>query len=356
MPVAGLVKRRKHQFGRQTAFGTPVAAVKAYPFKGVPAPNRGWTDRDVDTGSIDPTVAPVLGAPDLTAALTDPGVEYNSLPLLFAAFFGGSIDGVPEVGGTSVAWSWAPASTTVDEPDVFTYEFGDDVTTDWYQLGDGILEGFELAGPAGLGPFTSSMSWRFGSLGSSGATDLPDSPSVPTADLEVDTNAAILYLKDMGIYIASSTAGLSGGQVTDALHSLTLRFSGDVDQKRFANGDQSFDIDAYSRATRMIELVAVYAKTSDIVGTGSESDAWMSDDAVNRYIELKATSKVLASTTPDVPYSMDLIFPARYFTREETEEGGNTTVTLTARAFYDPDDLEGVFTAEVVNTLVAADL
>ena len=47
MPVAatpGLLKLRKHQFGRQTTFGTPVAAVRAYPFSGVPDINLNWTE------------------------------------------------------------------------------------------------------------------------------------------------------------------------------------------------------------------------------------------------------------------------------------------------------------------------
>jgi len=180
-PAQGYVKYRKHQLGRQSAFGTPVAAVKAYPWTGVPDPDLAWTDRDIEVGSIDEVAAPTRGAPNLTAPLNDPAVEYNSLPAMFAGIFGGAETGTPEVGGTSVAWHWGPASVTVDDIDVFTYEFGDDVESDWFQYGDGILESLELAGPEGLGPFTAAMQWRFGSLGSSGSTDMPDSPSVPTA-------------------------------------------------------------------------------------------------------------------------------------------------------------------------------
>jgi hypothetical protein len=36
--------------------------------------------------------------------------------------------------------------------------------------------------------------------------------------------------------------------------------------------------------------------------------------------------------------------------------GGNTVVVLTAHAFYDPNDFNGVFTSTVVNTLASADL
>jgi hypothetical protein len=349
-PAQGFVKYRKHQFGRQSSFGTPVAATAAYAFTGVPDPDLAWTDREVDVGSIDEVAAPSRGAPNYTAPLSSPGVEYNDLPLMFAGIFGGGETGTPEVGGTSVAWGWAPASLTVDAIDVFTYEFGDDVTTDWFQYGDGILESLELAGPEGLGAFTSAMQWRFGSLGSSGSTDMPDSPTVPTADLVVDPNAVLLYLKDTGLHIASSVAGLGAGLVTDALHSLSLKVTVETDQKRYAQATQSFDISAYGRTKRMIELSAVFAKTSDIVGIGSESDAWMSDTPVTRYAEIKAESPALASTTPDVPYSMDLVMPLRYRTRTDGAQGGNSTVTLMGRAFYDPDDLEGVFTADVVCT------
>jgi hypothetical protein len=56
------------------------------------------------------------------------------------------------------------------------------------------------------------------------------------------------------------------------------------------------------------------------------------------------------------PYSWTVTMPMRYYTREESEIGGNTTVVLTGHAFYDPDDLEGVFTSVIVNTLTSEEL
>ena len=75
----------------------------------------------------------------------------------------------------------------------------------------------------------------------------------------------------------------------DALHTFTLRFDQEMDLKRYANGSQTFDIDAYGPGARTIELEATFAKTADTVGTGSESDAWMSDTAVDRYVRLSFT-------------------------------------------------------------------
>jgi len=49
MPVQGLVKLRKHQFGWQgTAMNTAVPAQRAYPFSGVPSVDEQWTDPEID--------------------------------------------------------------------------------------------------------------------------------------------------------------------------------------------------------------------------------------------------------------------------------------------------------------------
>jgi hypothetical protein len=353
MPVQGLVRLRKHQFARQAAFGTPVAAVRAYPMSGVPTPDLAWTDAEINAGSLYPVAPPTRGAPDLTAALTIPSLGYNTLPLILSGFFGGSVE--PTGAGTAQTWAYAPSGSTPDDIDAFTYEFGDDVLTDWYQFGDGIIESFEISGPEGLGALSASTNWRFGSIASSGSTDSPDSPVVPTAGLTVDTGEVLVYLKDIGIYIASTVAGLAAGQVTDALHSFTFSGTREMDQKRYANADQSFDIDAYGHGAHSLSLQAVYAKTADTVGIGSESDAWMSDQAVNRYIRIVATATVEAQAGTD--YSFTLTLPMRYYTREEGEIGGNTTVILTANNYDDEGgDLAGPVTATVVNTLTTFQL
>ena len=351
-PIAGFVRLRKHQFGRQVAFGSKVAATRAYPFKGTPDVDLAWTDPDIDVGSRDIVAPPTRGAPVLGASLTSPALAYNTLPLIMCGFFGGAE--TPATSGTAETWTHEPASLSVDDPDLFTYEFGDDVLTDWFQLGDGMIKSFEIAGPEGLGPLTASMTWMFGSVASSGSTDSPDNPVVPTAGLNVSTTDKIVYLKDGAIYISSTFAGLSGGKVSDALHSFSLKGDQEVDEKRWANGDQSFDADAYGPGTRTIELECTFAKTADIVGTGSESDSWMSDDAVNRYVQFVFTSTAMADGA--IPYSWTATLPLRYYTRAEGEVGGNTVVVLTGKAFYDPLEMTGVFSSVAVTTVDEADL
>jgi hypothetical protein len=358
MPIQGFVRLRKHQFGRQQDFGTAVAATRAYPHSGTPDRDLGWTDPDVDVGSRDPVSAPYKGPSDLSANLTSSALCYNDIIKIFSGFFGGAE--VPTGGGVAQTWTFDPASTTVDEIDPYTYEFGDDVLTDWDQLGDGIITDFEISGPEGLGVLTSSETWRFGSYASSGSTDLPDNPTVPTPGLSVAINDAYIYLKDGAIYIDSDASDIfnAANKISDALHTFTLRGTQEVDDKRFANGDQSFDIDAYGPGKRGIELECTWAKTADTVGLGSESDAWTSDTSINRYVGLRFISKVLAES-PSTFYSLDISFPMRYYTRTEGEVGGNTTVILTGHAFDDEQGsgaFGGVFNAVVVNTLTEAEL
>jgi hypothetical protein len=353
MPVtlAGFVKNRRHQFGRQAAWGTRVAAKRAYPFKGVPDVDPNWVDPDVDVGSIDIVVAPHREAPSYAASLSDPQLRYNSLPLLHAGFFGGGV--TASGGGTAKTRQYDPASTTVDAVDVFTYGFGDDVTTDWWQLSDGLLTSVEFSMPEGLGPLTTSMSWMFGSAHGSGYSDFTDSPTVPTA-LTVTPNEAVVYGKDLALYIASDAYDLTdpASKISDALHSFTMRWTREIDEKRFANGDQSFDADAFATASRVLELECTFAKTSDIVGEGSESDAWFSAAAVERYVRIYAESTEEADTA--VPYSWDLSMPMTYRTRSDGEIGGNSTVTLMGRAFFDAPNAIPVYSAEIVNTLADA--
>ena len=352
MPVQGFVRLRKHQFGRQSAWGNAEPAQRAYPFSGVPSVNLNWTDPEGDFGSLFPIAAPYRQAPDITASLNAPVVNYNDLPLMLAGVFGG--DESPTGSGTSQTWVWTPAALTADDFDLFTYEFGDDVTTDWYQLTEGIITQLTFTGPETLGPVTGSMEWLFASMASTGSTDSPVSGTVPTPSLTVDANGVPVYAKDMSLFIDSTAGNIGNTQIVDALHSFQLTITVGVGQKRFVNGSQSFDLEAYGRESMLVEFQATFAKTADTVGTGSESDAWMSDTAVNRFVRLSAESTAVAETgTPDIPYSWVIDMPLRYYTREEGEIGGNTTVVLTGRTFYEAATLENAIETTVVNTLAA---
>ena len=357
MPVAtaGLVRLRKHQFGRQSAFGTPVAATRAYPFSGTPDANLNWTDPEGDFGSLDPIAPPVRGAEDLTAGLSVPALYYNDLPLLLSGMFGDAV--TPSGSGTSKTWVHQPASLTADDLDVFTYEFGDDVTDDWFQFGDGLLESLTFNAPESLGALTADSSWRFGMVRYEGATEaaLQPDPAVPTAGLTVDSAGIPVYLGDAVLSIDSAFGDIGTTPISDALHSFNLSISQELDLKRFANGT-GFDLSGYGRGARVIELALQFAKTDDTVGTGSESDAWFSETAVNRFVEIAFESSAVAETgSPDVPYSWTLRMPLRYYTRAEGAIGGNSTITLTGRAFYS-SDLSYPFYSSVVNTLASASL
>jgi hypothetical protein len=364
MPVAtpGLVRLRKHQFGRQTDFGTPVAAVRALPFSGVPTVDLAWTDPEADMGSVDLISPPTRGPEELTASLNAPSVYYNDLVLMHSAMFG---DAQTAAGaGAAKTWTYQPASLSADDLDLHTYEFGDDLDgtggkpNDWFQLGDGLLESLTFTAPEGLGALSADMAWRFGMARYEGATEsaLQPTPAVPTAALSVDSAAVPVYLGDAVISIDSAHTDIGTTPIADALHSFTLTVTHGVDLKRLANGN-GFDMSGYGRGARIIELSAQWAKTEDTVGVGSESDAWFSETAVNRFVEIEFTSGEFAQTagSPDIPYSWRIRMPMRYYTREDGAIGGNSTITLVGRAFYH-STLGYALNSVIVNTLATAAL
>ena len=102
MPVQGLVRLRKHQFGRQLVPGTNVNATRAYPHSGVPEHELNWTDPEIDAGSRDIIAPPFREAPDLTASLEYPVLYYNNIPKMMSGFFGGDV--APTGGGTAQTW------------------------------------------------------------------------------------------------------------------------------------------------------------------------------------------------------------------------------------------------------------
>jgi hypothetical protein len=355
MPVvlAGFVKNRAHQFGRQSAFGTTVAAKRRYAMKGVPAPDPQWTDPDVDLGSVYVVAAPFRTAGSYPASLTIPVLHYNDLPLINSAFFGG---GVVATGGPAYTRLWAPSATTPDTVDAFSYEFFDDTgATDGFQFRDGILESFEITG-TGKGPLSATLNFQFGAFFGQGFTDYPASPAIPTV-LDVEPNEAIVYMADLFVSLASSPYDIGyASRIENALHQFTFRGTKTLDRKEFANGDHSFDVDAWGTAAVALELEATWAKTADIIGTGSESDAWMSTQSVDRYAGITAETdpaKVAADT--GVPYLWDTSLPMRYYTRTEGDMGGNATVVLLGHGFADLNHTIGPVTSEVVNTLADAD-
>ena len=130
MPIQGFVRFRKHQMGKQSAIGTPVAATRIFPYRGNLGINLNWTDPDVDVGSIDPVLAPYRSGSEITESLTGP-LQYNDIPTFFAA---GLIGGVsPTGGGSAKTWTHTAQSTSSTTFDYFTDEWGDDVTADGAQ-------------------------------------------------------------------------------------------------------------------------------------------------------------------------------------------------------------------------------
>jgi hypothetical protein len=361
MPIlGGFTRNRKIQLGFQgsnllssTVVGTAVAATRVLPMRGVPDVDLTWTHPEVDTGAIYKTVAPFRRRPELTFPMAGQAT-FNDLPYLFSGILVGGVS--PSSSGTSRSWTFQPVGTG-SPLGLFTVQFGDDVdgvgeaTNDWYQFIGALEEELVLEGPEEMGPFNVRSNWRMAQANSGSWTDYPLSGTVPTAALSVDSAPTYVYLDDVELFIDSTSGAIGTTKISDAVHALTVTIRNAYDLKMFANGSNTRNkIQAYGRGEQEITFEATYAKTTQTVGTGSQSDTVGLNNADSQYVEVRCTAKELASA--GIPYSLNIRIPIWNVKRDEVEIGGNTAIRIRGDGFLD-SGLAYAIRAVVVNTLSA---
>lgn len=323
MPIQGLVRQRRWQFGKQTVHGTGVTPTRAVPFSGVLEIQPNWQDQtDLDVGSIDPVLPAYRTGTDITASLTGQ-LSYDNIPLLMAAAIRGGQTAVTS--SSTYQWTHAGLSTTATSLDEFTVEWGDDVASDGMRARDGILESLELGFDEGLGPWAITSGWRFG---------YADTGVTLTSGLMVGSNLPLVMGGDTKLYIDDTSAGIGVTAITDALHRASIRINNSIDVKRFANGSNSrFAVAGYGLTQREITASFTFAKTSQTVGLASEAAKWLSADPTNRYLKVEVTSPAIIAGA--IPYSWDLRLSGTWRTRTDEAVGGNAVITLELTGRYD---------------------
>lgn len=318
--IRGFTRMRKHTFGKQSVFGTPVAPTIVVPWRGIPDINPNWTDdEDVDVGSIDPALPPYRTAMDVTVPYTGT-LNYQNVPLIFGMGVRGGV--TPTGVFPAKTWEFTALSLTPTELDYFTDQFTDDVTDDIMQLQDTILESFELSFGEDLGP------WQFSGTGR--ASNVLYGDDVVDADIDVGSNFTKVYGADTELFINDAAGSIGSTKISDTLHSMSLRVEPTIDLKRFANGSNTrFQIAGYGYSGRNVTIQLQMAKTDEAL---AEVVKWLSEDPVNRFISLKATSPVVL--TGSTHHSLDIKLGGTWRTRTDGDIGGNAVFTLEGRAQY----------------------
>lgn len=320
-PLQGFTRLRKNQIGMQSALGTPATATRVLPLRGVPNVNRNWTEPDVDTGSLFPILPPFRGPEDNTQSLSGQA-DYNSLIYLMRMCLGPVTTPVAGAGDAQT-WIWEVDGDTSADFEYATIEFGDDAG-DAFKLSDSIVESLRLQF-ADKGAVTADASVRIGTA---------EYPASLTGSLSaLDLDYFVIYGKDCSVFLDDTSGGIGSTELPDA-HAIDLAITNTVDLKRFADGSQSFGVSAYGRSGMEVVARFTFAKTAAVL---DECENWAADAAVDRYISLSFASTENIETGPDVPYSLKVNFPARWYVHEESEVGGNAVVVLEGHAFYDAD-------------------
>jgi len=335
--VAGLVRLRFNQVAKQTVIGTAVTTTRRVPWRGPIVYNPNRTNPDVDTGSLDPVIAPYSTGPEVTWNPTGP-LTFNDLPIRLSAGLKG---GVTATGaGTAKTWTYQLSSLTADTFDYWTDEFGDDTeATDTIRGIGGVADSLEETMPEGLGPWELSDNWIFAdaTLGANAADGL-----------SVDSSPEFVFGADTAVYLDSAAGSIGITPLVDAIHGVTIRVANNLDQKRYANGSNTrFALQGYGRGERVIEVVLTLAKTAATIAEAATLDDTPVPD---RFIRVLTSSTELAEAA--TPYRYDRQGAFRLFERAEGEIGGNATIVLTYRAFYS-STLGYAYRAVVVNQLTA---
>ena len=337
--VQGFARLRKHQIAKETTFGTAATATRVVPWRGAIEVNPNRTDPDVDVGLFTPTLTPLQGVLDVTGSWDGP-VDYDNLAIVYSA---GVKGGVSPTGATAKTWTFQASEAVSDNFDTYTDEWGDD-TSD-LATGDGIiglggvLDSFTLSFGEELGPFQLDGSVQYASA------TLGDTR---TTGLSVSASPIWMYGADTEVFLDSAAGSIGTTKLADAVRGASVNVQNNLDQKRYANGSNTrFKLAAYGRGSKVIEVQFTVEKTTATIAERATID---DSTAPDRFLELRTTSPSII--TGSTPYSNSIRIPARLVSVTDGEIGGNTTITLVYRGFYDANLLYALRVA-VVNTLAS---
>ena len=319
--LPGNVRFRAFQLGVQSTWDTPVAATRRMPWRLTPTVDPHWTTPDVDTGSLDPAIAPYRTALDVTAQSVGP-LAFDDAPILYAALLkGGEVAGGSSTGRI---WDFDPASTSADPFELVTAEWGDEVAADQWQYSNGIASQLQLQYPEDLGPIVATADWRFGTATYPIAGGL-------TTGLHVEANPAWAYAADTTVYIDDVAGSIGISPLVNTFHGGSVTINANPDVKRFANGSNAnFNVQGYGRGARTLETTITMAKSTRGI---AEAVKWLNANPQERFLSIDTVAR---ATVPGgtTPYRHRLRFAGYWFTRTEGTINSNTTMQLVCRHIY----------------------
>lgn len=320
-PLAGSTRLRALQFGLEGTFNVQQAATRRMPWSFDPTVDPHWTFPTADTGTLDQAIAPYRMATDITGAITGQ-LFANDVPALLSSSIKGGVSPAT-VGGTGKSWAWTPAATAQDVFDTLTAEVFDDATADAWAFPGGIITDWTLTYPQDLGPIALQASFRGASL---------VYPATPTPALTTDLSPVPLYMADTRLYVNDTAGAIGTTAVADTLYDASVQYQGNIDVKRFANGNSvRFNVANYGRGERVITYTVNVTKDAAAV---AEAVKWIGASPTERFLELRTTAVPFAGSGQ--PYSFSVRIPGYWISRAWTTINSNTGFSLTGHQVLDP--------------------
>jgi hypothetical protein len=318
MPVAavpGNVRLRAFQLGLETTFKTPVNATRRFPWSYAPVVDPHWTWPTADTGTLDEAINPYRLRQDTTGTATG-SLAYNDAPYLWAAL---TKSGVTP---SSNVWTFTPASTSQDNFEIFSGEWGDE-TADQYGFTSGVLDRLQLTYPEDQSPVQISADWRFA------ASRYP----ITRQALSVDFQPTWVYAADTSVYIDSVAGSIGTTVLANTAHGLTVDIQNNLDVKSFLQGSNTrFQVDGYGRGLRTNTTTFSFAKTTQAL---QEVADWLNASPVERFLAVDTVAPDIV--TGAIHYAHKVRFAGYWFTNTLNATYGttNTVNQLVCQGFLD---------------------
>lgn len=330
--LPGNMRFRAYQLGLQTVLGTAVNATRRVPWRFNPTVDPHWTYPDVDTGTLDPAIAPYRMAVDVTGQAVGP-LAADDAQILWSGLL---LGGVTPTGSIAKVWAFDPSATSADPYDPVSGEWGDEVTGDQFQYYGGVIDQLQLTFPQDLGSIQIQADYRYAGV------NYPHTRQ----SLAVDTTPVWLYGADTSLYIDSTAGSIGITRMVDTMHDATITIAANTDVKRFSNGSNTnFNVSGYGRGPRTMETTFNFAKSTQAL---QEFADWLNASPVERFVVLDTTSREFVTGT--TPYQQKIKFAGYWFTRTENAVGSNTTAQLVCKHVYDPN-LTSPISVKVVNAM-----
>lgn len=316
---------RKIQLGRQSAFGTAVAATTIWSGKGLIEDTRVIKQVDRQIGILQPSLLSYIPEEGGTLSMDSIEANFNELPHIFE---GGikAATATADGGGDGYIYAYPLPISSQNTTKYYTIEQGDDELVQ--EISDGFVESFKISGNAREGLMVEAK-WIGRNLTD---TTFSGGASVPTI---IPSDIIVFGGSELYIDAVDGTIGIT--EITKTLLSFELDVTTGLTAKA-TNETKDYSLVYYNKEAFSATLKLVYEHNSDV---DSQRDLY--EAATPRLVRLDFLGTAFGTGGTDYDnYTFRVNAAGVYTTFTQGDNDGNATVEAEMMFGYDKTAAQGL--------------